>query len=668
MIKMPILKDAKWYSKAYGGFRGCDFTTDAMEISESRSPDCINMIADDAGLLQKRVGWRVLKKFTGRINGLHYVHLNGMTDPVIIVHHGTSLSAFNINTYTATLISSSVNDAASSALIHGGKMYLLDGSHFYQLSYSSGFSLQLVSANAKTPTTGRGGHYEAEIEKDENNDDVTVYTWVACTSYEEPNILSSKQIHLLAGDGVNTDFWLTERGVTVNKVEIYSGSPGSWSTTTAYTKTEDATVGKTKIAFTSAPAAHPEGAGLDNIRITFTSAEHPADASLIDHCTIATQYGYFNNNRFFVSGNPSYKNRDWACDVEDPSYWPLYQWTDVGSDHTAIMGYLHYGDALAIIKQDDNQDSEIYMRQAVVQTDNYVIFPVQQGVKGVGAIAHGGFATLRDDALFYAREGVFAVSGTDASQQRTVQNRSYFVDKKLRAEPNKESAVAAVWLDKFLLSFPSSGHCYVADARQQTAFNESFVYEWFYWENIHACRFLEFDGNLFFGTLNGELCRFNSDFTSSKKYYDGLVRVDNVSDPLLESTSWKGGDGILARWTTRMDDMGIPNRHKTLMKRGCAYVFKTVSGGNFRVYATTEKGERITISDTTKRIRTLWDFANIDFANIRFDSMRTPPTYAMNKKIKKFIILQLIFENDEPGEDFGVVSVMLQYMVNNYIK
>ena len=661
MIKIPPIKDAKVYTKVYGGFRGCDFTTDPMEISDSRSPDCINMVSDDAGLLQKRVGWRILHNFKDRINGLHYVHLTGMLRPVIIVHHGTSLSAFDFSNYTTTLISSNVNDGPSSSIVHGGKLYILDGAHFYQLTYSSGYTLSQVTANAKTPTTGRGGHYEAE---DDGNGNMT-YTWTPCTLYEEPNILSSHQINLMAGDGVNKNFWLTELNTTIDKVEIYSGS--AWTATTAYTKTEDATEGKTKIAFTSAPAAHPDGAGLDNIRVTFTSSAHPADTDLIDRCTIATQYGYFNDNRFFVSGNPAHKNRDWACDVEDPTYWPLNQWTDVGSDHTAIMGYLHYGDVLAIIKQDDNQDAEIYIRQAAVQSDNSVLFPVQQGVKGVGAVSIRGFATLRDDALYYAKEGVFAVSGTDASQQRTVQNRSYFVDNKLRTEPNKESAVAVAWGNLFLISFPGSGHCYVADSRSQVGMNESFVYDWFYWENIFASQFLEFDGNLFFGTQDGDLCRFNSDFTSSKKFYDGLVRANN-GDPMLEATSWTGGDGILARWTTKMDNLGVANRYKTLMKRGCAYVFKTVAGGNYRVYATTEKGERVTISDSSKTLRTLFDFSNIDFGNIQFDSMRTPPTYAMNRKIKKFIFLQFIFENDEPGEDFGLSAVQLQYIVNNYIK
>ena len=668
MIKIPLLNDAKVYSKVYGGFRGCDFTTDPMEISESRSPDCINMVADDAGLLQKRVGWRVLYNYNGRVNGLHYVHLSGMQDPVIIVHHGTSLSVFDFINNMSTAIYSGVNDGPSVSVVHGGKLYLLDGAHFYQLSYADGYELQVVSANAKTPTTGRGGHYEATVEKDENNQEITVYTWVPCTLYEEPNILSSHQINLMAGDGVNTVFWLTEMNTTIDKVEIYSGSPAAWAETSAYTKTEDTTNGRTKISFTSAPAAHPEGAGLDNIRVTFTSTAHPANTDLIDKCTICTQYGYFNDNRFFLSGNPAYKNRDWACDVEDPTYWPINQWTDVGSDHTAIMGYLHYGDVLAIIKQDDNQDAEIYIRHAITQSDNSVLFPVQQGVKGVGAVSRNGFATLRDDALYYAKEGVFAVSGTDASQQRTVQNRSYFVDNKLRTEPNKESAAAVAWGNLFLLSFPGSGHCYVADVRSQVGMNESFVYEWYYWENIYASRFLEFDGNLFFGTQEGGLCRFNSDFKSSKKFYDELVFNAYVNDPTLESTSWRGGKGILARWTTRMDNLGVANRYKTLMKRGCAYVFKTVSGGNYRVYATTEKGERITISDTAKAIRTLFDFGNIDFGNIQFDSLRTPPAYAMNRKIKKFIFLQLIFENDEPGEDFGVSSVQLQYMVNNYIK
>ena len=659
MIPIDPLRDTQLLQKSYAYFRGCDFTTEPPEIDDSRSPDCLNMLADDAGFPIKRVGWRVLSTFDGKINGLHYAHFAG-TDPVILVHHGTKLTAYKISDGTTTAVmGSGMANAKSSSFMHKGKLYILDGANFQRFWYASGFQHEdAASASvAKVPTTGRGGHYEAE---DDGNGNIT-YTWIACSLYEEPNLLTSSQINLMAGDGTNNDFWLTEHGATVTKVEVYSTD---WTEVTAYTATEDTAKAKTKITFTSAPAAHPDGAGIDNIRVTFTSAEHPADASAIKKCTICTPYGYFNDNRIFISGNPDHKNRDYACGVDDPTYWEINQWTDIGSDHTAIMGYLHYGDILAIVKEDDNQDAEIYIRSAVVQSDNSVLFPVQQGVKGVGAISRGCFASLRDDALFYAREGVFAVAGTDASQMRTVQNRSFFVDNRMREEQHKEQATAISWNNRYLICFPYSGHCYVADARMQSAFNESFVYEWFYWDNIPASMFLEFDGKLFFGTADGQVCRMNDDMLSMVKYSDELVRVPGA-DPTNEHQAWTGGKRIKAKWTTKADTFGTIARVKTLTKRGCTVMLKPYARSSVKIYVTTHNVKDRELNDVEMNV---WDFADLDFSRIDFNAMATPQVVPIGKKVKKFQQLQIVLESDGVEECFGIYGIQVQYTVNNYIK
>jgi hypothetical protein len=660
MIKIPKLKDANAIIKSYSWFRGCDFTTDPAEIDDSRSPDSLNMIADAAGFPQKRLGWRTLWQFSGKINGLHYAHFNGMSDPVILVHHANRVSFYDYKHNQRSLLTSNVADARSVSFFHGGYLYMLDGTSFYRFGYSSGtFTRQYVKNLAKQPLTGRGGHYEAE-----EVEGVTVYNWVPCTSNEEPNILSSIQFNMFAGDGVNKVFWLTERGATVTQVETLSSGTWTLVAATDYSVAEDTSVGKTKITFTNAPAASDEGAGIDNVRVKFSSTEHPANTDKIEKCTICTAFGYFNDNRIFVSGNPDAKNKDWACAVDDPTYWPLNQWTEVGSDHTAIMGYLHYGDALAIIKQDDNQDAEIYMRTAQVQSDGKVLFPVQQGVKGVGAISKDGFANLRDDPVFYARDGVFAVQGTDASQQRTVQNRSYFVDNKMRLEPDKDKAVSTVWNDMLLVAFPS-GHCYVADARQHTAFNESWVYEWFYWTNIPARCFISFDGDLFFGTSDGTLCRFNNDMETSLKYTDGLTR-NPTPEGSTERATWIGGDAINAKWETKMESLGTFSRFKTLMKRGNVCTIKEVSRGGVKVKVTTDKNTDAEIVET-KISGGFW-FEDIDFANIDFRGLSVPQIIPFNTKVKKFKMIQLSFENNEREETFGLYDVQLQYIVNNYIK
>lgn len=697
MIKMPMLADATLHTKGYNYFRGCDVTTDPAEIDSTRSPDSLNMLADDAGFPEKRVGWRTLVDWGDQhpIYGLFLAHLKGMDAPCFVVHDAGSLEVckdFGDGDYFSRHYTDGeripdwhsrwdrMEHRKSSAFSHDGKLYILDGSNITVVGYDNATpsnqwfqnihveqltespSEPNVSAIPKIPTTARGGHYEAE-EVDDGQGSITIeYHWVPCTAHEEPNLLSSQQVNELAGDGVNKDFWLSEINTTINKVEIYNGS---WTTTTAYTKTEDATAGKTKIAFTSAPAAHPDGAGLDNIRVTFTSTEHPADADQIRKCTICTQYGYFNDNRFFVSGNPDHPNRDWASAVDDPTYWPINGWTDVGSDQTAIMGYLHYGDVLAIIKEDDNQDAEIYIRTAVLQDDNTVIFPCQQGVKGVGAISRNGFASLRDDALFYAREGVFAVSGTDASQQRTIQNRSYFVDNWLKNEPEKENAAAVVWNNLYLLAFPNNGHCYVADARMQTARNESYVYEWFYWTNIHANVFLEFDGKLLFGTRDGKICQMNNDFSSMIRYQDNLQRVPNPSDPTLERIAWTGGQAIKAHWTTAADALGTLAHLKTLTKRGNTVLSKPYSKSKVVLEVITNA---IGPDVITEAYMNVWDFSELDFRDVDFNALTTPRVVPFNSKVKKFQVIQIRLKNNEKEQCFGLFAVQLQYIVNNYIK
>lgn len=657
MIRIPTIADAPMQTKAYAYFRGCDFTTDPAEIDDTRSPDCLNMIADDAGFPVKRIGWRVVTTLGDKIHSMIFAHFAGVTNPCIVVHHGTKLTAYDFTANTSTVLSSGMANHDSAMFLHGGKLYTLDGAKFQRFYYDSGaYTSEEVKNVAKTPTTGVLGHYEAIGGGN--------YNWVPCEADEEPNLLSSSQINTLAGDAIHKNFWLTEHGASVTKVEQYINDEWTEIADTNYSTSEDATLHKTKLTFTTAPAAHPDGAGIDNIRVTFTSTMNPASTAQIEKCCMATQYGYFNDNRFFVAGNPDKKHRDYACGVDDPTYWEKNQWTDVGSDQTAIMGYLHYGDVLAIIKEDDNQDAEVYIRSASVQSDQSVLFPVQQGVKGVGAISKHAFGSLRDDALFYAREGVFAIAGTDASQQRTVQNRSYFVDNKLRNEPKKDGACAAVWQNRFLLAFPDTGHCYVADARMQSGMNESFVYEWFYWENIHACRFLEFDGNLYFGTTDGKLCKFNDDLGSQLKYSDGLTRVATPIDT-AERHNWENGVAIPARWTTRADAFGTFSHQKSLSKHGCTVMLRPYGQSTSSVYYSTDSAYKQFVCDVDM---TAWDFAELDFGNINFSSMDSPRIAAMHKKVKRFQTLQIIIENANNEEPFGLYGIQLQYMVNNYIK
>ena len=641
----------------YGTFLGLDLASAPQEVSEARSPDMLNMYIDN-GVPKKRPGWALLRDFGGAVLGLHRM------PGILFVHCGTKLIAYPLTdeavtvpeyeektydvgdccTYsdavyrcvekietaeawtaahwqaddTAGLVYAGMSSTQRSASFYmNGCLYLLDGKRYSRIEKSGTlYTASPVSANAHIPITGVSGYWDASV---------TPAQWTACVPNEEKNLLTPVQTNTMAGDAVHTEFWLTERGAatTVKKVELLNGSTMVWEETTAYTASEDNTKKRTKITFTTAPEMHPKGAGVDNIRVTFYREDDENNAELINACTLAAAFGYFNDNRVFLSGNPDYPNRDWASGIDDPTYIEENGWANIGSDAAAIIGYLHYGDVLAIMKEDNNTDAEIYIRSGQQKEDGSILFPVQQGVKGVGAVSKTAFANLRDDALFLAKEGVYAIVGTDASQQNTVQNRSKLVDTALYAEPGKSGAAAVVWLDRLLLCFPETGHVYVADARLKTGAgdNESFGYEWVKWDNIRASFFQNEDGTLYFATADGKLCVFSDGYT------------DN-------------GAPIDAYWCTKAQDFGAPGKYKTLLKRGTHMIAGT--GGRLKLSALTEDGETV-----------LFDAAT-EAQGVR--------TVSAQKVVPKFRTVRMKVENGTAGEGLELEGISLLYTFAHWVK
>ena len=540
------------------------------------------------------------------------------------------------------IVTSNLANAPSCSFEHDGNLYLLDGTDYYVIErkeaeteggihYYGRYDLHPVVGYV--PTVGNHGYYyyDEKIEDDPG-------TWIHCSLYEEQNYLSDAVKNEMAGDAVHKDYWLTTRAEQITKVELLGADGETWTEETGYTSAEDGT--RTRITFTAAPAQHPDGAGLDNIRITFKPKKQ-LDADKIKRCTIGTRYGYFNNNRVFVAGNPAEPNMDYMTGVDDPTYFPEFGWTKIGSKYSAIQGYLHYGSILAIVKEDTNIDPELYIRSFEVMEDQTVIFPVQQGVKGVGAASRLAFGSLRDDPLFYAREGVYAISGTDASQKNTVQNRSYFVDNKLRLESGKP--VATVWKDRYLLCFPDTQHCYVADSRQTSGGNggSGWVYEWYYWENIPAVRFYEIDGDLYFGTRDGRLCKFNNDLNDLSMYADGMRRD--------QDGSWTGGVAIPCFWKTKADILSSISDNKSLARRGCSVMLKPYEKSS--VQAVVESSGLI-VNQT------------VDVVGTEI----TTTVFPFERSIKHFSTLQMTFANTEIEEGFGLYGIQLRYALNRFTR
>lgn len=620
IVASPSIRNPAKYGRSFSEFRGVDFSTDPTQVDARRSPAALNLISDLSGFPEKRLGWRTIAQFPERINGLFYAVLQSGAG-YFLVHSGNSLYRRQDGA-EPELIGGGLADGRSAAFVHAGRLFILDGSRYSVLTESEeGLSLLSVSEIAFVPTTA--------IAMSPSGDG---------TAFEAVNLLTPLRKNSFAGtegakvyqlDAAELDDAPVTASVNGSPMEEGAGF------------TVDRETGA--VTFASAPGAAPNGAGVDNVVITFAKTV-PGYAERIDRCRCFAFFGYNNDNRIFLSGDPEHKNTDWQSGLDDPTYFPDLGYTKIGSDTSAVMGYLKQQDSLIIVKEENDQDAELFLRTAALTEDGAVLFPVRQGAKGVGAISRHAFATLRDDPLFLSESGVYAITSDGVTDQRAVQKRSSRVDAKLCAEGGLSSAVSAIWNGYLILCV--NGRCFVADSRQKSGSSESFEYEWYYWDNVPARVFLAHDGALFFGTGSGGLARFNTDIETVSRYSDD-------------------GAPITARWSTKAESFGDFTVRKTLQKRGCGVMIKPYSRSGVEVYYLTESSHKGLLCSANMDI---FDFSDMLFSRVDFNTLDMPQVKPFNAKIRRFNLIQLVFENSRADEGFGIYGAKLSFSPENHLK
>ncbi|MBP1577239.1 MAG: hypothetical protein J6C75_02035 [Oscillospiraceae bacterium] len=151
----------------YGNFKGADFSTDPSQVDESHSPMPLNLIADEGGFPEKRLGWRTLKTLSGQINGIFSLVANEKR--YLLIHHGKIISHYDAETDTVTDLKSGIADARSTSFLMNGAVYLLTGKEYLVISANDGaLSCENVSERAYLPRTvisrspsGGGESFEA---------------------------------------------------------------------------------------------------------------------------------------------------------------------------------------------------------------------------------------------------------------------------------------------------------------------------------------------------------------------------------------------------------------------------------------------------------------------------------------------------------------------------
>lgn len=623
IITTPAKRNIKMNTTVYSRFKGVDFSVDASLVSKDRSPYAPNLIADVGGMPEKRLGWRTLHTLEQPINGIWYGEINGQKS--FIAHGGTKIYKFTAVNFE--IIKENVNNAKSTAFFmrssdDTGKIYILTGGEF--LEYD-GTTVKNVADDGYIPTilisrnpTGGG------------------------TVYEAVNLISGKRTESFLGNDTDKVYQLSANKLdSVDKVEVLN-SNGEKVTTTEYTV--DLTTGK--ITFT---ATHkPVVAGQDNVFITYTKTV-AGYADRINKCTISDLYGLGGSNRVFLSGNPDYKAYDWYSDIFKPNYFPDLNYSIVGTSDTAIMGYQRLGKYQMILKEDNQQDSTVFQRYGTLNDDGSVTFSVEQGVAGIGAISKRCFGMLADEPLFLSRQGIQAITSNNILAERTIRNRSFFVDSYLTKETNLQNAVACEWNGFYVLCI--NGAAYVLDGKNKSYKERSIAsydynYECYYWTNIPAVCLLSVAGELYFGTEDGRICKFNTDISGALKYNDD-------------------GKPIVASWSTLNDDDDAPHLYKSMTKKGCLVTIKPYARSSGTIYVCKDGNPRQFLRSGTMDIL---DWDDIDFDRFTFNTNDSPQDIFFKKKVKKYKRLQIIVENDAVNEGFGVLQIVKTFTVGNYAK
>lgn len=639
MAQMTLPTAPTVHTTIYGDLKGVDFSNDPAIVYKKRSPSSVNMISDKGGNPKKRTGWKVEFSESDfksvyqttksiEVKNLYSFELGGKRHLVIFTNVAafveqdstlkllTDLSEAIQEPYRGFFFESSNGDAG---------FYFFGGEKLWAYKHAGGENFSVSPVSAYVP--------EIRIWDGPNG---------SSTMLDGVNLLTRRVKEKYIGDDKSLNYYVSFPISQSEPVTVRVKNNGTWSVLTNGYTVDHATH---RVTFTSAKIPVPSNE--DNVEIEYAIDSKPDNVKNFFKCKTLAVFGNGLIDSVFLSGceDSNYSSYAWYSKAGDPTYWPDTNYFIAGSNDTKVMGFMKIGEYLGIVKEGAASDSTIYLAYPT-SYDNETTYATRQAVSGVGAVSSRCFSVLGDEPLFLSKEGICGVAATNASTERSIKNRSFYVNKKLLEEPGLENAVATTW-DGFYLVCVNS-HCYVLDSRQKSSWQTewtNYLYECYYWDNVPASCMVEHGGALWFGTENGRVCRFK------EENEEGAYNDD--------------GEPIFAEWSTPVDNDGATQLFKTLQKKGSLVTIQPGRTASVDLYLSAD-GQEETYLGRQYADRFYWNALN--FRRFPFTSNMAPKDFYMNKKKKKYKRLQIILRNNEPNEGFAVYEIVKLYTVGNYSK
>lgn len=475
----------------YEQFSGVDFSNRKDEVQLNRTPDAINVWknyrSSNGKSIETRPSTELVKNYTDTIYGLYLYNNNK------IVHSGTKLYSNDTEIYNG------LENHKSIMFIFNSKLYILDGTNY--MVYDGTTVTNVVGTvpitTLKLPL-GSG------------------------TVYEKPNMLSDYRYNFVLGDGVTTEYYLSEKSIDNDFVPVI---------TIDDVETTDFTVDYSiaKITFTTAPAI-PSTEGQYNVSIKYKKVVEN-EYNKIANCTIVEIF----DNRVFFTGNPNYKNIVFHSMLNDPNFVSSDSYYTEGDDGTAVKTLITGNNSIWAIKEPGQTNTSIFYHNPSIADEYGKVYPSVHSSVATGCVSKG--INFNDSICFFSENGLERVTG-DITTEQVVRHCSTMIDTKLLNETEYKNLDICEWEGYLIVSV--ANHIYIADSRGVFRNNDRYEYEWFYFE-------------------------FDFDIEQVKNFNDTLYIISGTR--LYTLTDESESRQVNSYFTTMSDEFSVPHMLKTTNKK-----------------------------------------------------------------------------------------------------
>ena len=527
------------------------------------------------------------------------------------MHCGTKLYEMKTDFSSYTEILTGLANTISQGVIINSKLLILDGNRavVYDLLESTN-KVKYLDEIGYIPTT--------QIARAPNG--------LASQIYEQVNLASDSRINLFTSTETDTTYQLDDTNITsVELVEVLNEN-AEWVIKKVNDGDYRVDLSKGQVIFSSA-VGKPVIDNRDNVRIKYKKIIE-SNRSQINKCNMMCVYGYAGaNNRVFMAGNPDLPNIISYSHINNVTYIPADNTIVAGLEVVPLTGLVRLNDGkMAALKDVSDTDATLF-RIGYATFNGEERFNIEGSVKGEGNISNYAHDTLINEPLILTSNGVFALNTATLTDEIYVYHKSYYIDTKLKQEPNLKNAVGISNDGKYYLAI--NDHVYVADSRFKTTNSNSkysnYQYEWFYWTNLPVKIWFVWNNELYFGDKYGNICKFRDD-NDANRFKDNTKNVE-------------------AEWNSVILDLNNIANKKNIKR---VAISSNPTNSQLDIGYRLKNGDKQVLSKV-------------------YTNSTYPKTTIVRKKAKKLSFFSLYVENKE-NTNMNFNSICVVYMIGSYYK